>query len=46
MKAAFSAEDFERAIVNILRKYDKDFSDPLEVRLLDSDLEGRAHGKA
>ncbi len=40
---AFSAEDFERAIVKILRKY-KDFSNPLEVRLLDGNLEGR--GKA
>jgi len=40
---AFSAKDFESAIVAIIRKYEN-FSNPLEVRLLDSDLEG--HGKA
>jgi len=40
---AFSAKDFESAIVEILQK-DENFSNPLEVNLLDSNLEG--HGKA
>ena len=43
VKAAFSDKDFERAIVRILQKYE-DLSNPLEVMLLDSNLEG--HGKA
>jgi len=40
VKAAFSAGDFERAIVRILQKYE-DLSNPSEMRLLDTNnLEG------